>query len=231
MKKFNIASEKIANIKPARAGEESRALIAEYAPEGTDINVKICNEIVGAQPGDMVVRYKTLQIVASDYRQAIRALDLSEEREEQYLQYNGQEAFRASLGRMLDGIKLWNYAPEKRDEVKSARTYLRHIAEATVEYGSEKLVRKDDIEDFFADEANIFAVAEYYYCVGDIVLPTLADAKNSIIEISHSVTGHVSDVESRMINVSKEKLGAFAQKLHIDVLPQNGVLLAPYKRA
>ena len=61
------------------------------------------------------------------YREAILALDLPSHEAERFLSNDDQESVRKALEKRLDKVKLWRYAPDQREAVKTARTYLQNL--------------------------------------------------------------------------------------------------------
>ena len=59
------------------------------------------------------------------YEEAIQMLDLSESEQNLYLQVDQLDRFRLRLENRLRKTKLWNFAPEQREQVKAARAYLQ----------------------------------------------------------------------------------------------------------
>jgi hypothetical protein len=194
------------NITPTRVGDESKQTIESYLPTGTEVRSRAYTPLSEAQPGDMIVRYQGAQIVATNYRRAIRTLELPEAKEERYISFYEIDAMRSELAKMIDDIKLWNYAPRKREEVKAARAYLHQVLESSAEYGTESVILQDEIKGYFDDAGHNFAVAEYYYCVGDIVLPSAGDAKVALAGMAENVVEHLRDTEARLLATGREKL-------------------------
>jgi len=70
------------------------------------------------------------EIVA--YQKAIRALDLDEQEEKKFLDLTQLNTFRTQLEKRLKKTKLWNYAPDQREAVGSARSQLQDLLGITV---------------------------------------------------------------------------------------------------
>ncbi len=68
------------------------------------------------------------------YQRAIRALDLDIDEERLFMNPDNLDRFRSQLVRRLKKTKLWNYPPEKRSTVKTARTQLQNILGVEVLY-------------------------------------------------------------------------------------------------
>jgi hypothetical protein len=68
------------------------------------------------------------------YWEAIRALDLDPQEEEQFLAFGELDTFRDRLARRLSRTKLWDYAPDQRDAVKEARNYLQDFIGVEISY-------------------------------------------------------------------------------------------------
>jgi hypothetical protein len=64
------------------------------------------------------------------YREAILTLDLDPRVEARLLKSDNWESLRETLKKRLAKIKLWHYAPDQREAVKTARTYLQNLLES-----------------------------------------------------------------------------------------------------
>jgi hypothetical protein len=61
------------------------------------------------------------------YREAILALDLAPHEAARFLSNDDQELVKKALEKRLGKVKLWHYAPDQREAVKTARTYLQNL--------------------------------------------------------------------------------------------------------
>ena len=156
------------------------------AATGTVLHPHILHKDEAASEGDMMVVYQSRSAVADRYREAIRALDLKEAEAERFLDFDRLETFRRALEYRLDKAKLWNYAPDQRDEVKAARTFLKTLLATEIPYGETVFVPKEEIETFLADEANRFGVEAYYYCLQES-LPHLDQARETVAQLGHRI--------------------------------------------
>jgi len=68
------------------------------------------------------------------YQRAIRALGLDEKEEKRFLDLMLLDTFRPQLEKRLKKTKLWHYAPEQREAVKSARKYLQDLLGVAVNF-------------------------------------------------------------------------------------------------
>jgi len=68
------------------------------------------------------------------YEEAIQMLDLSESEQALYLQVDQLDQFRLRLENRLRKTKLWNYAPEQREQVKAARACLQALLGFEIAY-------------------------------------------------------------------------------------------------
>jgi hypothetical protein len=74
---------------------------------------------------------KTHQTTFNDaYREAILTLDLNPREEARLLENENWESVRDTLQKRLEKVKLWHYAPDQREAVKAARTYLQNLLES-----------------------------------------------------------------------------------------------------
>jgi len=113
------------------------------------------------QRGDLKVVYADYDTMAARYAQAIRALDLDEAEEARFLDLDRFESFRRSLERRLRKTKLWDYAPDRRDEVKAAREFLEAWMHARIPYGETVWIPEDERESFWADGSRQLGVESY----------------------------------------------------------------------
>ncbi len=63
------------------------------------------------------------------YRNAVEVLDLKKEVRERLMGIEDIDMHKKEIAKVLDGVKLWNYPPEAREDVKAARELLRQLIE------------------------------------------------------------------------------------------------------
>ncbi len=167
MKTMDLNPLKKLGEKVPFVGEQKAEEIRIDPLSGVTLRPHLIEPDEAAQEGDMMVIYRTREAMADQYREAIRVLDLKESEEERFLDFDQIETFRKALAHRLERIKLWNYAPEQREEVKTARAFLRTFLRAKIPYAETLLVPVDEMEAFLADETLRFGAEEYYYCVNE----------------------------------------------------------------
>jgi len=166
--------------------------IVEHASSGVVLYPRPLDEQTSdAQVGDLIVQYADAEALASQYRRAVRALELDEAIEARYLDLDRLESFQDDLKRQLTKVKLWNYAPQKRDDVRAARLFLRHYLNQTIPYGTMRTVHADEMEAFLMDEACRFGVARYYYAVEPASALHLSDAVEGIVALGKAAETQV----------------------------------------
>jgi hypothetical protein len=109
----------------------------------------------------MRVIYADQETVARQYREAILALDMDEKKTVRYCEMDRVANFRSELEAQLRKTKLWNYAPEQREAVKAARTFLTHFLATEIPYGETQFVPCDEAEAFLEDEVRMLGVLSY----------------------------------------------------------------------
>jgi hypothetical protein len=114
----------------------------------------------------MRVIYADRETVARQYREAILALDMDEKKTVQYCEMDRVANFRSELEAQLRKTKLWDYAPEQREAVKAARTFLTHFLDAEIPYGETQFVPCDEAEAFLEDEVRMLGVESYQPAIG-----------------------------------------------------------------
>jgi len=186
MKSIDVETLKTLREKMPFAGEHKEEQVRIDSATGTVLHPHLLHKDDTAAEGDMMVVYQSRRAIADQYRQAIRALDLNETEEERFLDFDHLETFRSALSYRLDKTKLWNYAPDQRDDVKAARTFLKTLLSTEIPYGETLFVPEEEIETFLAEETNRFGVEEYYYCLQDSVLH-LDQAREAVAEFGHRI--------------------------------------------
>ena len=205
---LNALREKVPFI-----GHEKEEEVRVDTNSGTVLHPYTLSSETSAHAGDMMVVYHTRHAVADQYRQAIRALDLGETEAERFSDFDRLESFRSALEHRLDKTKLWHYAPDQRDEVKAARSFLRTLLTAEIPYGETLFVPEDETETFLADEANRLGVKEYYYCVEEGG-SHLDHARETVSGIGHRIEERVE----RLVTGPIHRVQHLAESV-IDAIP------------
>jgi hypothetical protein len=129
---------------------------------------------------EMRVVYQDEASIARQYTDAIRTLDLSEGETACYLELDRLATFRPALEHRLEKTKLWNYAPDQREDVKTARSFLTLFLAVDIPYGQTVYVPREETEGFLEDEACMLGVAEYH--PAHKTLPQMGEALEQRIE-------------------------------------------------
>ena len=169
---------------PFAGGEKTEETLSHFV-QGTRLDPYVCSAEQKGTEGDMMLVYQDRASVAQQYRQAIAMLDLNEA-DTRYLQnFDAIDTFRTQLEKQIDKTKLWNYAPQQREDVKKARTFLKNILSVEIPYGETVFVPAEEMEEFLADEVQCFGVAEYYYCTREQSL--LDPVRHQAARIGHTL--------------------------------------------
>jgi hypothetical protein len=188
MKPFIFDSiESVRGYLPGR--DAVRHGIVEHEPSGTKLYPYevVDGGEVSAVPGDLIVRYADEAALHARYRRAIRTLDWDASLEERFGDPTQAERFRDALMHRLQKVKLWNYAPEKRDDVKAARAFLRRYLTQKVPYGRIEVIGAEEMDDFLADEARRFGVETFHYAVAPEHALPWVDALEGVVMLGKEV--------------------------------------------
>ncbi len=159
-------------------------------PDGIVLQPYILQAEDPAGEGDLMVVYHTWETMKRRYDEAIRALELQEAEAERFGEPERLKTFHRALEKRLDKVKLWHYAPEQRDEVKAARTFLRSFLSVEIPYGEKRFIPADERESFWADAANRFGVEGYYHCLAAKTQP-LEQVQGTIVQAGHRIEERV----------------------------------------
>jgi len=166
------------------AADKTEEALHSDAPDGIVLQPYTLQAEDPAGEGDLMVIYHTRETMERRYREAIRALELQEAEAERFGEPEQLEHFGRALEKRLDKVKLWHYAPEQRDEVKAARTFLRNFLSAEIPYGERRFIPADERESFWVDAASRFGVEGYYHCHATREQP-LEQVRETIVQAGH----------------------------------------------
>ncbi len=186
MKTMDVNPLKKLGEKVPFVGEQKTEEVRTDPLSGVTLRPHVIQADEAAQEGDMMVVYHSREAMLEQYRRAIRALDLNETEQEHLLDPDRLDTFRQALEYRLEKTKLWNYAPEQREEVKAARAFLQTFLRADIPYAETLFVPGDEMEAFLADETLRFGAEEYYYCVNGSGLD-LGYLRERVSELGHEL--------------------------------------------
>jgi len=145
------------------------------------------------------VTYHTKEYLDQKYKRYLEVLEMKPMMSEIFIKKaKDPDASEALLDR-LDKIKLWNFAPQKRDEIKEAREFVKNCITTDIPYGQTIYIENDDIDGFLDKSNNLFGVKSYEYQTKNI--PNI----NKIASIySNEAKDQIKEPIDKFINIIKK---------------------------
>jgi len=154
-----------------------------------DNNSAQCISSPNCHEGDMLVVYMDKHEVAKLYHGALKTLDLPEKIYDRLYDFEMFEQHRTELTKQLKKIKLWNYPPDTREDVRKARQYLHDLLDIGVPFGESMIISADEIDEFVSDERRQFGV----YTVTDVNVTHEHHYADKLKQVTHTAWHQVEE--------------------------------------